>query len=107
MATFVHQTQGTHDPETGLFSGVTATEYEGEAVQVSGGADEFVRFRDLGVSQEQAVVLGWSPDLYQQASLPPIGSTIAWGPDTLTLVAVLKTVAPDAVPIYARLGCRR
>ena len=105
MATFVHTTYGAHDPETGLLTGASAASYTGDAIQVSGNADEYVRFRDMGVTQEQAVVLGWTPGTYEEGSLPPLGSVITWGPDTLTLRAYLKVVAPDAVPIYARLWC--
>ena len=107
MASFTHTGYAAPDPATGLVGAATVTVYDGEAVQISGGADEFVRFAALGVSVEQAVVLGWTPDTYTEETLPPLGSVILWGQDTLTLVAHLKVVAPDAVPIYARLGCRR
>lgn len=107
MATFTYTQQGAHDPTLGTFAPATVTAYTGEAVQVSGGSDEYDRLRELGVVREQAVVLLFTPSTYQENSLPPVGSVITWGPDTLTLVAHLKTVAPDAVPIVARLGCRR
>jgi len=105
MATFIHTAYTAHDPETGLVGAATVTSYVGEAIQFSGNAAEVVQFRDAGMTLEQAVVLGWTPGTYAESSLPPVGSVITWGPDTLTLRAYLKVVAPDAVPIYARLWC--
>lgn len=107
MATFTHTAPGAHDAATDTFGAATTTTYSGEAVQVSGGADEYQRLAAQGVTHEQAVVLLWVPATLAEGSLPPIGSVIEWGADTLTLVAYLKVVAPDAVPVLARLGCRR
>lgn len=107
MATFTHRVATTHAPATGTFGGNTTTTYTGEAVQVSGGSAEYERLAALNVQLEQAVVLLWTPDSYAERSLPPVGSTIVWAGVTLTLVAHLKVVAPDGVPILARLGCRR
>jgi hypothetical protein len=103
--TFTHP--GAYDAATGLFGTPTTTSYTGEAVQVSGGGDEYDRLGALGVVREAAVVLLWSPATYAENSLPPVGSVITWGTETLTLMAHLSVVAPDAVPIVARLGCRR
>jgi len=107
MATFTYRIPGTHDPATGTFGSGAVSVFTGEAVQVGGGSSEYERLRAAGVVDEKAVVLLFTPSTYAEGSLPPIGSTIEWGPDTLTLAAYLKVVAPDAVPIVARLGCSR
>lgn len=107
MATFTFRTPGTPDGATGHFTGASETAYTGQAVQVSGSADEYRRLREAGVAETEAVVLLWTPATYAEGSLPPLGSTIAWAGRTLALVAHLKVVAHDGVPIFARLGCRR
>lgn len=106
MATFLYTQQGAHDPMTGTFLPATTSVYSGEAVQLSSGPS-YDRMRELGVVREKAVVLLFTPSTYAEPSLPPVGSVITWGPDTLTLVEILKIVAPDAVPILAYMGCRK
>jgi hypothetical protein len=106
MPTFTHIAPGTHDPLTGGFSSPTTTTYTGEAIELPDGP-ETQRFRDEGRIDATALVLLFTPDTYAEDSLPPVGSTVAWGSHTLTVTAHLSVVRPDAIPIVAYLACRR
>jgi hypothetical protein len=99
--TFTFGTAGSYDPLTGITTGGTVATVTGTAMQIEGDPEAYAA---LGLIQSENPTLLFRPDTIGQ--MPALGSTVAWGADTLT-VKDLEPLAMNGIATAARVRCSR
>jgi len=100
-ATFSWSTPGTYDPATDTTTGGSVATVSGFAMRIQGDPDEYNR---LGLIQSEHPMLSFAPTTPGQ--LPPLGATVVFGGETLTVEDV-NPCAMDGTPTSAHIRCAR
>lgn len=95
--TFSQTTPGTYDGDTGTWSDATTVTVEGYAVQIAGDPD---LYKALGLIESDSPTLSFTPKT--PGVIPPLGYTVAWGGETLT-VKNRKLLAMNGIATAAHL----
>lgn len=98
---FSHGTSGTYDAATDITTGGSVVEVTGTAMQIDGNPEQYAA---LGLIQSENPTLLFRPAVI--GVLPVLGSTVAWGGETLTVKDV-EPLAMNGVATAARVRVSR
>jgi hypothetical protein len=94
--TFSRVVDGTHDPETGLFTGSTTTTVAGSAIKVKGSPEAY---QALNLVPSAAPSLFFVPST--EGEYPKPGDTVTWASEVYT-VRDTEHIAPDGIVIATK-----